>query len=91
MVTKRTAFFRRVLRKIKNIIGFRSAVDISPLRGCINQSFLYVKEELIIVGTSYGGWLLPKHHNLTQTSICYLAGAGEDISFDCALVERFGV
>jgi hypothetical protein len=26
---------------------------------------------------------------LTADSICYSSGAGEDISFDCALVERF--
>jgi FkbM family methyltransferase len=26
---------------------------------------------------------------LTANSICYCAGAGEDISFDCALVDRF--
>ena len=29
-------------------------------------------------------------HSLTADSLCYCAGAGEDISFECALVERYG-
>jgi FkbM family methyltransferase len=42
------------------------------------------------LGSNYGGWLIPTAAGLDENSICYLAGAGEDISFDCALVERFG-
>ncbi|MGC4099087.1 MAG: FkbM family methyltransferase [Nitrospira sp.] len=28
-------------------------------------------------------------HGLTASSLCYCAGAGEDISFECALVEQY--
>lgn len=51
---------------------------------------LYRDSQLIRLGSPYGGWILPKNHSLTNDSICYLAGAGEDISFDCELAERFG-
>jgi hypothetical protein len=34
------------------------------------------------LGTNYGGWIIPKDNNLTQKSIVYSAGVGEDISFD---------
>jgi FkbM family methyltransferase len=40
-------------------------------------------------GTRYGGWLIPSGV-LGPGSICYCAGAGEDISFDVELVKRFG-
>ncbi len=40
-------------------------------------------------GTKYGGWYIPKSFNIDHTTICYSAGAGEDISFDVELVERY--
>lgn len=43
---------------------------------------------LIRLGTSYGGWTVPTEI-LNADSICYCAGAGEDISFDVALVTNF--
>jgi len=45
-------------------------------------------DHLVTIGTSYGGWTIPDNF-LTEQSICYLAGAGEDISFDVGLVEKF--
>lgn len=90
-MSKLGEFIRRSLRKLKRMLGIRSTADISPLQSCINCAFLYPRDSLVRLGTAYGGWLLPKDHQLTQASVCYLAGAGEDISFDCALVERFGV
>lgn len=41
--------------------------------------------ELIRLGTKYGGWIIPKDHGLTEDSIVYSAGVGEDISFDLLL------
>lgn len=41
------------------------------------------------LGSPYGGWIIPQN-KLTSDSICYLVGAGEDISFDLALIEKFG-
>jgi FkbM family methyltransferase len=40
------------------------------------------------LGTGYGGWIVPKGI-IDQNSICYLVGAGEDLSFDVALAERY--
>jgi FkbM family methyltransferase len=40
-------------------------------------------------GTHYGGWLIPEHF-ITPQSVVYLAGAGEDVSFDAAVADQFG-
>lgn len=40
------------------------------------------------IGSPYGGWTIPTHL-LGDSSICYCAGVGEDISFDMGLIERF--
>lgn len=44
---------------------------------------------LIRLGTFYGGSWVPAL-GLGEDSVCYLAGVGEDISFDLELIERFG-
>jgi FkbM family methyltransferase len=44
---------------------------------------------MIMLGNPYGGYPVPSSL-LDGHSICYLAGIGEDISFDLALIERFG-
>lgn len=41
------------------------------------------------LGTSYGGWLIPEGL-LDPASVCYLVGAGEDISFDLEVASKFG-
>lgn len=41
------------------------------------------------LGTDYGGWIIPPEA-IDNSSICYCVGAGEDISFDCELANRFG-
>jgi FkbM family methyltransferase len=55
----------------------------------VDRTALVAAEKLLRLGTTYGGWIIPADAGLTAGSICYCAGAGEDISFDCALVERF--
>src|ERR1700692_4009213 len=40
------------------------------------------------IGTRYGGWSIPTDL-ITDKSICYCVGCGEDISFDLGLIERF--
>lgn len=40
------------------------------------------------LGTEYGGWVIPSGF-LGEHSICYCAGAGEDLSFDALIAERF--
>ena len=40
-------------------------------------------------GTKYGNWCIPANY-LNKDSICYLAGVGEDVSFDIELAQNFG-
>ncbi len=42
-----------------------------------------------MIGTHYGGWCVPVDM-IDEDWICYCVGAGEDISFDLGLIERFG-
>ena len=46
-------------------------------------------KRLVTIGTNYGGWTIPLEL-LNSDSICYLAGAGEDISFDLGLAKQVG-
>jgi FkbM family methyltransferase len=55
----------------------------------MNRTGLVASKRLLRLGTAYGGWVIPVDAGLNPDSICYSAGAGEDISFDCALVEHF--
>lgn len=41
------------------------------------------------LGTDASGWIIPVDR-IQSDWVCYCAGAGEDISFDLALIERFG-
>lgn len=47
------------------------------------------REDLVHLGTDYGGWTIPTDL-LDATSTCYLAGIGEDVTFDLHLIARFG-
>jgi FkbM family methyltransferase len=41
------------------------------------------------LGSTYGGWIIPAGL-LDAQSVCYLVGAGEDVSFDLALADHYG-
>jgi FkbM family methyltransferase len=57
---------------------FAADLDVSP------------RDDLLEVGDlGYGGYVLPTSL-LGQDSVCYLAGTGEDISFDLSVIARFG-
>ncbi len=47
------------------------------------------RDDLLRLGSDYGGWVIVTSL-LSQESVCVLAGTGEDISFDLALIARFG-
>ena len=47
------------------------------------------KRDFLHLGTEYGGWYIPEVNDLYSESICYSAGAGEDISFDIELSTRY--
>jgi FkbM family methyltransferase len=42
------------------------------------------------LGSEYGGWAVV-HNQVDANSVIYSIGVGEDISFDLAMIERFGV
>lgn len=44
---------------------------------------------LIRLGSAYGGWWVPDGV-LDSGAVCYCAGVGTDISFDLALISRYG-
>jgi FkbM family methyltransferase len=41
------------------------------------------------LGSDYGGWVVPTEI-IRPKMVCYCGGVGEDISFDLALINRFG-
>lgn len=40
------------------------------------------------IGTHYGGWVIPGRY-LNKDSVCYCAGAGEDVSFDAGIAAKY--
>jgi FkbM family methyltransferase len=81
--------FQKAVRTLRRLTqgGGKGA---SPLLPYIDPAGLRPPQELLRLGTVYGGWIIPADSGLTADSLCYCAGAGEDISFECALVERYG-
>jgi FkbM family methyltransferase len=62
----------------RHAAGFAADLDVSP------------RDDLLEVGDlGYGGYVLPTSL-LGEDSVCYLAGTGEDISFDLSVIARFG-
>lgn len=54
----------------------------------LERMSLSPRRDIIELGSSYGGWLLPSE--LIEPSwLCYCVGAGADISFDLALIDRY--
>jgi FkbM family methyltransferase len=47
------------------------------------------RDDLLQLGGAGGGWVIPARL-LSRSSTCYCVGVGEDITFDLALIERFG-
>jgi FkbM family methyltransferase len=46
-----------------------------------------INRDYEVLGTAYGGW--PLLEDTPRGSLIYSFGVGEDISFDCAAIERF--
>ncbi|HYZ81572.1 MAG TPA: FkbM family methyltransferase [Solirubrobacteraceae bacterium] len=69
---------RAHLNQRRRSAGFAARLNTTP------------RNDLIAVGDlGYGGYLLPATL-LGPDSVCYLAGTGEDISFDLGVIARFG-
>jgi FkbM family methyltransferase len=58
-------------------------------RRLIHRLGLLRQADTVMLGNPYGGYRVPSSL-LDEQSICYLAGTGEDISFDLDIIERFG-
>ena len=80
--------FKRVVRKLR-FLRQEGGERASPLRSHVDPAGLLPSQKLHRLGTAYGGWIIPADHGLTADSLCYCAGAGEDISFECALAEQY--
>lgn len=69
--------------------GVRTLRTYFGRRRLIRRLGFVEREDMLMLGSPYGGYPVPSLL-LDDRSICYLAGTGEDISFDLALIERFG-
>ncbi len=70
--------------KVRSAIGrrwFEARIARTPVSG---------RGGPVSLGTSYGGWIMPGAL-IERDWVCYSVGAGADISFDLAMIERFGV
>lgn len=70
---------------------------LQPLKHRVNQWLgrdlrfpIEVRDPTVRLGSYYGGWVI-QPGELNRNSIVYSFGAGEDISFDLAMIERFGM
>lgn len=77
------SFLKRALDRIHRDTS--RALGVDALTGQRIQS----RNDLVRLGSQYGGWIVPATA-VRADAICYCAGVGEDISFDLALMERFG-
>jgi FkbM family methyltransferase len=76
-------FLKRALHRIRRDTS--RAMGLDALTGQRIQS----RHDLVRLGSGYGGWVVPAAA-VHSDSVCYCVGVGEDISFDLALMERFG-
>jgi len=85
----RKGFLGRLSSVLREALPLAGEANPSPLMRHVDAGKLYPRDRLLRLGTQYGGWLIPKDSGLCVESVCYLAGAGEDISFDCEIARRF--
>jgi len=74
-IFKYKVMIKRILKKLKRYKNLK-----------VNQKIN--KIEISKFGTRYGNWTVPTKL-LNNNSICYLVGAGEDISFDIEITEFY--
>jgi FkbM family methyltransferase len=68
----------------------RSALARRRFEWRLGRTPLSGRGQPVALGTPYGGWIVPAAL-IEPGWICYSVGAGADISFDLALIERFDV
>src|SRR6204780_5003315 len=78
--------FRLLPSRVKSAIGQRMKT-----RRLARALRLAPQAELVAIGSPYGSWSIPADSPRAGSAcVCYLAGVGEDASFDLGLIERFG-
>jgi FkbM family methyltransferase len=68
------------------VSAVRFRAQTQRLKALIRPSF---GGNLVRLGSSYGGWIIPEGV-VGPDSVCYCAGVGKDITFDLAVIERYG-
>ncbi len=76
-LTKRIA--KKVLFQFYKIIG----------RDFLTGTKILSRGDLKKIGSNYGEWVVPTSV-ISDNSICYCVGCGEDITFDLGLIDIFG-
>ncbi len=75
-----------ILKGIKKSSNF---ICMALGRDNITFTKIFPRNDLVELGTKYGGWIIPKNL-LDSGSIVYCVGCGEDISFDLSLIDKVG-
>lgn len=78
---------QRLQRRLVRSIGQRLLRRVG--RDYVTWMPVQPRRDLERLGSRHGGWVVPTDL-LNAGSLCYCVGCGEDISFDLALIERFG-
>jgi FkbM family methyltransferase len=77
------------LQKLARPAKVRTAVRKRLFKRRMDMLPLEYDWALVHIGTVYGGWVVPDGV-IESDWVCYCAGAGDDITFELGLIERYG-
>lgn len=77
------------LRRLARPTRMRAAIHRRWFEWQMSRVPLESYEPLVRLGSEWGGWAVPDDL-IDETWICYCVGAGSDVSFDLALIARYG-
>lgn len=75
---------KRIIKKLLRIARVKNDTYSFDALG----SF-YKKEDMVFLGSQYGGWYIPEDIKIDKDDVCYFVGAGEDITFDCSIAAFY--
>lgn len=81
---------KKIIKKIipVSFLNFLRSILLNHKRKLIKNLKFIKKENVIYMGTDYGGWSLLKNDNLKNKYIIS-AGLGEDASFDIEIISKY--
>jgi FkbM family methyltransferase len=86
-------YFNFIAIQRNNMTGIKSLINkkLSSFFGYdpVTKLRIHGPVSLEKIGSAYGGWVIPGNF-LSPLSVCYFAGAGEDLSFDTGIAEKYG-